>query len=495
MKPISLGYTPALGWNSWNTFTWDISEKLIMETADALVSNGYLDAGYEYLVIDDCWSLKERDEQGNLVPDPNKFPNGMKAVADYVHSKGLKFGMYSCAGTHTCAGHPGSFEHEFEDAKQFAEWGVDYLKYDYCFKPRQIDGSLLYKRMSLALKNCGRDILFSACSDYAIINMVTEGLGVSILPELLLKAVENRQRVIAVPEEQSTLIEGLPIKRESSFQNYVTIMYGCNNFCSYCIVPYVRGRERSRNPKDILKEIENLQKQGVQEIMLLGQNVNSYGNDNSFGVTFPQLLHEIGKTGIPRVRFMTSHPKDLSDELIEEMVSEAGGGGELRIYFEASVDELISGAEENRLYWTNEDGKKDFKSMRFNGDVKIAIYNPNEGSGWETTIHLDRVFPFKRENLFVSETEKWDLESSFGMCWDWLRGKDTPAMLYKSCKGAIRESKTAERNKREAELTRIFRAGGCTHGDMDMSRHRDVHYVNEVPCGSHCPHCGTFWID
>jgi len=182
-------------------------------------------------------------------------------------------------------------------------------------------------------------------------------------------------------------------------------------------------------------------------------------------------------------------------ECIEELVSEAGGGGELRIYFETSVDELISGAEENRLYWTNEDGKKDFKSMRFHGDVKIAIYNPNEGSGWETTIHLDRVFPFKRENLFVSETEKWDLESTFGMCGDWLRGKDAPAMLYKSCKGVMKESKTAERNKREAELTRIFRAGGCTHGDMDMSRHRDVHYVNEVPCGSHCPHCGTFWID
>ncbi len=139
------------------------------------------------------------------------------------------------------------------------------------------------------------------------------------LPELLFKAVENRQRVIAVPQEQSTLIEGLPVRRDSAFQNYVTIMYGCNNFCSYCIVPYVRGRERSRDPKEILKEIEGLQKQGVQEIMLLGQNVNSYGNDNSFGVTFPQLLHQIGKTGIPRVRFMTSHPKDLSDALIEEM--------------------------------------------------------------------------------------------------------------------------------------------------------------------------------
>ena len=164
MNNYPMGQLPALGWNSWNTFTWDINEELIKGIADIMVEKGYRDAGYEYVVIDDCWSLKERDEQGRLVPDPQKFPNGMKAVGDYIHSKGLKFGMYSCAGTHTCAGHPGSFEHEFQDAKQFAQWGVDYLKYDYCFKPRQINGELLYKRMSLALKNCGRDILFSACN-------------------------------------------------------------------------------------------------------------------------------------------------------------------------------------------------------------------------------------------------------------------------------------------------------------------------------------------
>lgn len=164
MSNYPMGQLPALGWNSWNTFTWDINEDLIKEIADIMVEKGYRDAGYEYVVIDDCWSLKERDEQGRLVPDPRKFPGGMKAVGDYIHSKGLKFGMYSCAGTHTCGGHPGSFEHEFQDAKQFAEWGVDYLKYDYCFKPRQINGELLYKRMSLALKNCGRDILFSACN-------------------------------------------------------------------------------------------------------------------------------------------------------------------------------------------------------------------------------------------------------------------------------------------------------------------------------------------
>lgn len=156
--------TPPMGWNSWNTFGSDINEQLIFETADKMVSEGLLERGYEYLVIDDCWSLKERDEKGCLVADPEKFPHGMKAVADYVHSRGLKFGMYSCAGTLTCAGYPGSFEHEFIDAQTFAEWGVDFLKYDYCYHTPIIHGKYLYRRMGLALENCGRDILFSACS-------------------------------------------------------------------------------------------------------------------------------------------------------------------------------------------------------------------------------------------------------------------------------------------------------------------------------------------
>ncbi len=164
MQEKYLGLTPPLGWNSWNTFTYAINEDLIKETADAMVSSGLKDAGYEYVVIDDCWSLRERDKDGNLVPDPEKFPHGMRAVADYVHAKGLKFGMYSCCGTHTCGGYPGSFEHEFQDAAAFASWGVDYLKYDNCYKPKHIDGETLYKRMSLALRNCGRDIILSACN-------------------------------------------------------------------------------------------------------------------------------------------------------------------------------------------------------------------------------------------------------------------------------------------------------------------------------------------
>ena len=155
--------TPPMGWNTWNTFGYEINEDLIRTTADAMVSTGLLAAGYNYLVIDDCWSLKERDANGRLVADPQKFPSGMKALADYVHAKGLKFGMYSCCGTLTCAGYPSSYDYEFIDAETFASWGVDYLKYDHCYKPDTTPSDLLYRKMGLALANCGRDILFSAC--------------------------------------------------------------------------------------------------------------------------------------------------------------------------------------------------------------------------------------------------------------------------------------------------------------------------------------------
>lgn len=155
---------PAMGWNSWNTFAENINEEVVLRSADIMAESGLKDAGYEYIVIDDCWSLHERDKEGKLQADPEKFPHGMKYVADYVHSKGLKFGMYSCAGAVTCAGYPASYEHEFIDAKTFAEWGVDYLKYDYCFHSIGVPGHILYKRMGIALANSGRDILFSACS-------------------------------------------------------------------------------------------------------------------------------------------------------------------------------------------------------------------------------------------------------------------------------------------------------------------------------------------
>lgn len=155
---------PPMGWNSWNTFGTNITEDLIFQTADLMVEQGYLERGYEYLVIDDCWSLKERDADGNLAADPVKFPHGMKAVADYVHGKGLKFGMYSCAGVLTCGGYPSSYDHEFQDAKLFAQWGVDFLKYDFCNFPENADCKNRYQIMSMALKASGREILFSACN-------------------------------------------------------------------------------------------------------------------------------------------------------------------------------------------------------------------------------------------------------------------------------------------------------------------------------------------
>ena len=154
---------------------------------------------------------------------------------------------------------------------------------------------------------------------YPFIDLAFGTANVYQLPELLLSCVESKKRVVVVPKDESTLAEGLPVRRDSSTQAYVTIMYGCNNFCSYCIVPYVRGRERSRKPDDILREVETLQKQGIKEIMLLGQNVNSYGNDMEDAVSFAKLLKRIADTGMPRIRFMTSHPKDLSDELIDVM--------------------------------------------------------------------------------------------------------------------------------------------------------------------------------
>lgn len=153
-----------MGWNSWNTFGDKISDELIRQTALTMKEQGYLEAGYEYIVIDDCWLLRERDAEGRLVPDPAKFPHGMKALSDYVHSLGFKFGMYSCAGVRTCAGYPSSFDHEFVDAKTFAEWGVDYLKYDFCNFPSSADCKNRYATMSMALKASGRDIIFSACN-------------------------------------------------------------------------------------------------------------------------------------------------------------------------------------------------------------------------------------------------------------------------------------------------------------------------------------------
>ena len=157
----NLAMTPPMGWNSWNKFACNVSEKLLKETADAMVSNGMRDAGYQYIVIDDCWQIA-RDSAGFIIADPVRFPSGIKALADYIHSKGLKFGIYSCAGTKTCAGRPGGRGHEFQDAYMYAKWGVDYLKYDWCSSDGQTQKES-YKLMSQMLKDAGHPIVFSLC--------------------------------------------------------------------------------------------------------------------------------------------------------------------------------------------------------------------------------------------------------------------------------------------------------------------------------------------
>ena len=156
-----LALTPPMGWNSWNTFGCDIDESLIRETADAMVASGMRDAGYVYVNIDDCWH-GERDADGFIQPDPERFPSGMKALADYVHSQGLKLGIYSDAGSATCAGRPGSQGYEYQDALQYARWGIDYLKYDWCNTGTR-NAPEAYETMRNALRAVGRPIFFSIC--------------------------------------------------------------------------------------------------------------------------------------------------------------------------------------------------------------------------------------------------------------------------------------------------------------------------------------------
>jgi alpha-galactosidase len=161
-KYEGLAPTPPMGWNSWNAFQGQISEQLIEETADALIASGMQAAGYRYLVIDDGWEANERDSQGQLVPDPARFPSGMKALGDYLHAKGFRFGIHNCAGTKTCAGLPGGRGHEFEDARRYASWGVDYLKYDWC-NHGTANAEETFKTMRDGLRAAGRPVVFSIC--------------------------------------------------------------------------------------------------------------------------------------------------------------------------------------------------------------------------------------------------------------------------------------------------------------------------------------------
>lgn len=175
---------------------------------------------------------------------------------------------------------------------------------------------------------------------YRFIDLAFGTHNLHAFPTLLLSLLTQKSRVVSISDQDSLIAEGLPVKRLNPYHAYITIMYGCDNFCSYCIVPYVRGRERSRRMDDILFEAEELVKGGVQEIMLLGQNVNSYGN-GSPDESFPLLLRRLDALGVPRIRFMTSHPKDLSDELIAAMADCKHVCNHLHLPVQSGSDEIL----------------------------------------------------------------------------------------------------------------------------------------------------------
>src|SRR5699024_11000211 len=195
----------------------------------------------------------------------------------------------------------------------------------------RMDGRLGYLH-SLKKKNPHMMIALCGCmmqepqvveklkKSYSFVNLIFGTHNIYKFAELVVSALLSDRMVIDIWKDTDKIVEDLPVERKYPFKSGVNIMFGCNNFCSYCIVPYVRGRERSRNPRDIIREIERLVADGVVEVMLLGQNVNSYGKNLEKPMTFAQLLQEVEKIqGLRRIRFMTSHPKDLSDELIEVM--------------------------------------------------------------------------------------------------------------------------------------------------------------------------------
>ena len=186
-------------------------------------------------------------------------------------------------------------------------------------------GSIKKKKPHMMIALCGcmmqePHVVEKLKKSYRFVNLIFGTHNIFKFGELLCRAMDSDRMIIDIWKDTTQIVENLPIDRKYSFKSGVNIMFGCNNFCSYCIVPYVRGRERSRNPEDIVAEIKHLVSDGVVEVMLLGQNVNSYGKNLEHPITFAQLLEQIEEIeGLERIRFMTSHPKDLSDELIAFM--------------------------------------------------------------------------------------------------------------------------------------------------------------------------------
>ena len=201
------------------------------------------------------------------------------------------------------------------------------------------------KNMVIALCGCmmqEKEVVELISKKYRHVNLIFGTFNIYKLAELLYEALTKDSMIIDIKKSTDTIVEELPIDREYKFKSGVNIMYGCDNFCSYCIVPYVRGREKSRNPEEIIEEVTRLAGDGVKEVMLLGQNVNSYGKGLEPAVDFASLLHRVARVdGIERIRFMTSHPKDLSDDLIEAMAAEPKICGHLHLPLQSGSSRIL----------------------------------------------------------------------------------------------------------------------------------------------------------
>ena len=214
--------------------------------------------------------------------------------------------------------------------------------------------SRVKKNQSLRIALCGcmmqeASVIETIREKYKFVNLVFGTHNIFKFPELLYRMLTSDSQIIDIWEDKDEIVEDLPVDRKYSFKSGINIMFGCNNFCSYCIVPYVRGRERSREPKEIIREIERLVSDGVIEVMLLGQNVNSYGKNLSNPMSFAELLAEIEKIeGLKRIRFMTSHPKDLSDDLIEVMAKSQKICKHIHLPLQSGSDRVLK--EMNRRY-------------------------------------------------------------------------------------------------------------------------------------------------
>ena len=209
-----------------------------------------------------------------------------------------------------------------------------------------------HPNMKVALCGCMMQeptVIEKIKDSYRFVDLIFGTHNIYKFAELLVATFENKGMVIDIWKDTDKIVEDLPVERKYPFKSGINIMFGCNNFCSYCIVPYVRGRERSRKPEDIIREIEALVKEGVVEVMLLGQNVNSYGKNLEEPMTFAQLLREVEKIeGLQRIRFMTSHPKDLSDELIQVMKESKKICRHLHLPLQAGSTRILT--EMNRRY-------------------------------------------------------------------------------------------------------------------------------------------------